>query len=199
MREKKIAVLALQGDFAEHCQMLESLGAEVIQLRQLEDLEKKFDGLVLPGGESTAQGKLLQELGMLEGLREKICQGLPVLATCAGLILLAKELSNDERRYLQTLPVTVKRNAYGRQTESFYYEGEMKGIGRVPMKFIRAPYIEKAWTGVEILGRVEGRIVAVQYKNQLALSFHPEVTGDSRIHQYFLEMAESTLPAKENQ
>ena len=187
MGKKRIAVLALQGAFAEHRQLLEALGAEVTELRQAADLEKEFDGLVLPGGESTAQGKLLRELGMFEGLREKICQGLPVLATCAGLILLAQEISNDEKRYFQTLPVTVRRNAYGRQTGSFYYEGEIKGIGTLPMKFIRAPYIEKAGEGVEILGQVEGRIVAVRYKSQLALSFHPEVTGDNRLHQYFLD------------
>lgn len=187
MAKKKIGILALQGAFAEHRQMLEALGAEVMELRQAEDLEKEFDGLVLPGGESTAQGKLLWELGMFQRLQEKIRQGLPVLATCAGLILLAKELSNDDKRYFQTLPVTVRRNAYGRQTGSFYWEGEMKGIGIVPMKFIRAPYIEKAETEVEVLSRVEERIVAVRYKNQLAMSFHPEVTEDNRIHQYFLE------------
>ena len=193
MEKKKIAVLALQGAFAEHRQMLEGLGAEVIELRKAEDLEKKFDGLVLPGGESTTQGKLLRELEMFEGLREKICRGIPVLATCAGLILLAREISNDEKRYFQTLPVTVRRNAYGRQTGSFYYEGRIKEIGTVPMKFIRAPYIEKAETEVEVLGRVEDRIVAVRYKNQLALSFHPEVTGDSRIHQYFLDIISAPL------
>lgn len=187
MGRKKIAILALQGAFAEHRQMLEDLGAEVIELRQAADLEKKFDGLVLPGGESTAQGKLLHDLGMFEKLQEKLRQGLPVLATCAGLILLAEEISNDDKRYFQTLPVTVRRNAYGRQTGSFYYDGEIKKIGTVPMKFIRAPYIEKVKEGVEILGEVEGHIVAVQYQKQLALSFHPEVTGDNRIHQYFLE------------
>jgi len=184
----RIAVTAVQGAFEEHERMLEALGAEVIELRKAEDMCRPFDGIVLPGGESTVQGKLLKELGMFEGLQQKINSGMPVLATCAGLILLAKELSNDEKRYFQTLPVTVKRNAYGRQLGSFYCEKEVKGIGRFPMEFIRAPYIEKAGEGVEVLAEVEGQIVAVSYRNQIAMSFHPELTEDTRIHQKFLKL-----------
>ena len=186
----KIAVLALQGAFIEHEKMLERLGAEVIELRKKEDLEQAFDGLILPGGESTVQGKLLEEFGMFERLQKKIQDGLPVLATCAGLILLAGELSNDSNRYFGTLPVTVKRNAYGRQLGSFYCEEEIKGIGVYPMEFIRAPYIEKAAEGVETLAAVDGQIVAVQYGNQFAMSFHPELTQDTRIHKKFLEIIE---------
>ncbi len=186
----KIAVLALQGAFIEHEKMLERLGAEVIELRKKEDLEQAFDGLILPGGESTVQGKLLEEFGMFERLQKKIQDGLPVLATCAGLILLAGELSNDSNRYFGTLPVTVKRNAYGRQLGSFYCEEEIKGIGVYPMEFIRAPYIEKAAEGVETLAAVDGQIVAVQYGNQFAMSFHPELTQDTRIHEKFLEIIE---------
>lgn len=186
----KIAVLALQGAFIEHEKMLERLGAEVIELRKKEDLEQAFDGLILPGGESTVQGKLLEEFGMFERLQKKIQDGLPILATCAGLILLAGELSNDSNRYFGTLPVTVKRNAYGRQLGSFYCEEEIKGIGVYPMEFIRAPYIEKAAEGIETLAAVDGQIVAVQYGNQFAMSFHPELTQDTRIHEKFLEIIE---------
>ena len=121
-------------------------------------------------------------------LKEKIEQGMPVLATCAGLILLAEELSNDDKRHFATLPVCVKRNAYGRQLGSFHYDGEIKGLGVYPMEFIRAPYIESVKPGVEILAEVDGHIVAVKYQNQIALAFHPELSDDTRIHQMFLDM-----------
>ena len=184
----KIAVLAVQGAFIEQEKALQRLGAETVELRKAEDLEQDFDGLVLPGGESTVQSRLLKELSMFEPLKEKIEEGLPVLATCAGLILLAQNVSNDEKRGFATLPVTVKRNAYGRQLGSFYYEGEIKGIGTYPMEFIRAPYIESVGDDVEILAEVEEKIVGVAYKNQLAFSFHPELTGNDKIHEKFLEL-----------
>lgn len=188
VKEMTIAVLAVQGAFAEHEVMLRKLGADVIELRKAEDLEQSFDGLVLPGGESTVQGKLLKELGMYEKLRKRIEEGMPVLATCAGLILLARELSNDTKRYFQTLPVTVKRNAYGRQLGSFFCQEEIEGIGTYPMEFIRAPYIEAAEPEVSVLAKVDGQIVAVQYQNQLGMSFHPELTDDTRIHERFLKL-----------
>ena len=184
----KIAVLAVQGAFIEHEKALQRLGAETVELRKAEDLEQDFDGLVLPGGESTVQSRLLKELSMFEPLKEKIEEGLPVLATCAGLILLAQNVSNDEKRGFATLPVTVKRNAYGRQLGSFYYERGIKGIGTYPMEFIRAPYIESVGDDVEILAEVEEKIVGVAYKNQLAFSFHPELTGNDKIHEKFLEL-----------
>ena len=185
----KIGVLALQGAFIEHEKMLEKLGADCVELRKAEDLEQDFDGLVLPGGESTVQGKLLRELGMYEILKEKIENGMPVLATCAGMILLAEKLENDELKHFGTLPVCVKRNAYGRQLGSFHYaEGEFVGIGTFPMEFIRAPYIESVGDDVEILAEVEEKIVGVAYKNQLAFSFHPELTGNDKIHEKFLEL-----------
>ena len=184
----KVAVLAVQGAFIEHEKALERLGVETVELRKAEDLEQDFDGLVLPGGESTVQSRLLKELSMFEPLKKKIEEGLPVLATCAGLILLAQNISNDENRCFATLPVTVKRNAYGRQLGSFYYEGEIKGIGTFPMEFIRAPYIESVEKNVEILAQVEEKIVGVSYKNQLAFSFHPELTGNDRIHDKFIEL-----------
>lgn len=184
----KVAVLAVQGAFIEHEKALERLGVETVELRKAEDLEQDFDGLVLPGGESTVQSRLLKELSMFEPLKKKIEEGLPVLATCAGLILLAQNISNDENRCFATLPVTVKRNAYGRQLGSFYYEGEIKEIGTFPMEFIRAPYIESVEKNVEILAQIEEKIVGVAYKNQLAFSFHPELTGNDRIHDKFLEL-----------
>ena len=184
----KIGVLALQGTFIEHEKMLEKLGADCVELRKAENLEQDFDGLVLPGGESTVQGKLLRELGMYEILKEKIENGMPVLATCAGMILLAENLENDELKHFGTLPVCVKRNAYGRQLGSFHTEAEVKGIGIVPMTFIRAPYVESAEKNVEVLAVVEGKTVGVRYGNQLAFAFHPELDEDIRIHQKFLDI-----------
>ena len=182
----RVAILAVQGAFIEHRKKLESLGAECIELRKKEDLEQPFDGLILPGGESTVQGKLLRELEMYDSLKEKIESGMPVLATCAGLILLAEHLSNDEHVYFGTLPVTVRRNAYGRQLGSFHTDAEVKGIGEVPMTFIRAPYIETADEQVQVLAHVDDRIVAVQYGAQIGLSFHPELDADNRLHEKFL-------------
>ena len=187
-RKNKVAVLAVQGAFIEHEKMLENLGAECIELRKREDLDQEYDAIVLPGGESTVQGKLLKELGMFDRIKNQIAEGMPVLATCAGLILLAKELSNDAKSYFKTLPVRVKRNAYGRQLGSFFIEEDIEGIGKYPMEFIRAPYIEEAESDVEILAKVDDNIVAVQYGNQIGLAFHPELTNDDRIHSKFLSL-----------
>lgn len=184
----KIAVLALQGAFIEHEKRLEQLGATCIELRQKSDLDQDFDGLVLPGGESTVQGKLLKELDMFDTLQKRIQDGLPTLATCAGLILLASKIVNQDQTYFSTIPMTVKRNAYGRQLGSFHTAEEIKGIGKIPMTFIRAPYIESVHEDVEILSKVNEHIIAVQYKNQLAFSFHPELDEDDSIHQYFINM-----------
>ncbi|MDE7131524.1 MAG: pyridoxal 5'-phosphate synthase glutaminase subunit PdxT [Lachnospiraceae bacterium] len=185
-----IAVLAIQGAFAEHIDKLKKLGVDCIELRQAADLEQDFDGLILPGGESTVQRKLLRELNMVEPLREQIGQGLPVLGTCAGLILLAQEISNDGDVCFGTLPVCVQRNAYGRQLGSFHTEEEFAGIGRVPMSFIRAPYIESVVNRnqTEILATVEDRIVAARSGNQIGIAFHPELDEDDRIHEMFLGM-----------
>lgn len=188
----KIAVLAVQGAFIEHEKALQRLGAETVELRKAEDLEQDFDGLVLPGGESTVQSRLLKELSMFEPLKEKIEEGLPVLATCAGLILLAQNVSNDEKRGFATLPVTVKRNAYGRQLGSFHTEETVKSVGKVPMTFIRAPYVSDVHDGTRVLASVEDRIVGVQYNNQLAFSFHPELDEDTRIHERFLEIVRNS-------
>ena len=136
-----VAILALQGAFQKHAQVLERLQVQTIELRQKKDLNQHFDALILPGGESTVQGKLLKELDMFDILKQKIEDGLPVLATCAGLILLAEELINDENKYFQTLPVKVKRNAYGRQLGSFVRETDMKSIGKIQARFIRDPIL----------------------------------------------------------
>ena len=173
-----IAVLAVQGAFIEHEKKLEKLGADCIELRKAENLSQHYDGLVLPGGESTVQGKLLKELGMFDTIKSQIESGMPVLATCAGMILLAEELEGGEEGHLQTMPVTVKR------------EARLEGIGEIPMTFIRAPYVAEVGDGVQILAKAEEKIVAVKYKNQLALAFHPELDENDEIHKVFLKMCE---------
>ena len=190
-----IGVLAVQGAFAEHEQMLARLGAESREIRQKKDLEG-ISGLILPGGESTVQGQLLEKLELMEPIRQRILSGMPVMATCAGLILLAEHLENDPAVHLGTLPVTVRRNAYGRQTGSFTAEGTFGDMEKVPMIYIRAPYVVSAGADVRILSRdSEDRITAVRYGNQLGLSFHPELSADPGIHAYFLEMVRSSSPA----
>ena len=181
------AVLALQGAFAEHEALLHTLGIKTIELREKKDLEEPFDFLVLPGGESTVQGKLLKELDMFDELKKRIDSGLPVFATCAGLILLAENIENDDKRYFQVLPVTVRRNAYGRQLGSHHMLLDFKGIGQIPATFIRAPYITSVSPEVEVLAKEDEEIVAVQYHHILALSFHPELDMDGRLYRYFLE------------
>lgn len=187
---KRIGVLAVQGAFAEHLMRLNQLGAAGFEIRQKADLTKQtLDGLILPGGESTVMGKLLKELDLYERLKHKIEDGLPVFGTCAGMILLAKNLSNDEKRHLGTMDITVKRNAYGRQLGSFHTYEEFEGIGKIPMTFIRAPYIENInyEKGVKVLATVESNIVAARQNNMLVTSFHPELDQDPGVHQYFLQ------------
>ena len=188
----KIGVLALQGAFIEHIKVLQDLGAETVELRQAADLAQPLAGLVLPGGESTVQGKLLHDLGMYDALREQIAAGLPVLATCAGMILLAEKLSNDDKVHFATMPITVRRNAYGRQLGSFRTHAAFGSLDAIPMTFIRAPYIEQVGEGVQVLAEVDGKIVAAQYGKQLALAFHPEldVAESTAVHEYFLGICE---------
>ena len=183
-----IGILALQGAFLEHGQMLEGLGVEHFEIRQLDDLNRPMDGLILPGGESTAMGKLMDCLDMLQPLRERIAGGLPVFGTCAGMILLAKDLGDEPRRFLQTMDIRVLRNAYGRQLGSFFTRSTFAGMEDVPMTFIRAPYIERTTApDVEVLATVDGHIVAARQRNMLATSFHPELNDDPRIHRWFIE------------
>lgn len=186
---KRIGVLALQGAFIEHEHALSDLGAQAFEIREGRDLGKSFDGLVLPGGESTVQGRLLRDLGLMDPLRSLILGGMPVLATCAGLILLADSIEGSGARYLATLPAVVRRNAYGRQLGSFHAEAMYEGVGVVPMTFIRAPFIVSAGGGAKVAAKVDGRIVAVECGRQMALSFHPELDQDPRIHERFLALA----------
>lgn len=183
----RIGILALQGAFVEHAAMLDRLGAEHFEIRQRKDLDQPFQGLILPGGESTVMGKLLRDLDLFGPLAERIRGGLPVFGTCAGLILLAKAVDGGVPCFA-TMDISVKRNAYGRQLGSFYAEEEVKGVGRVPMTFIRAPYIEAVSGDAEILAAVDGNIVAARQGNQLVTAFHPELCDDLSIHRYFLDM-----------
>ena len=147
-----------------------------------------MDGLIIPGGESTVQGKLLRELDLFDELKERIAAGLPVFGTCAGLLLLAKRVENDGRTHLALMDITAVRNAYGRQLGSFYAEAAFRGIGTIPMTFIRAPYIAAVSGGAEALAEVDGKIVAAREGNMLVTAFHPELNEDLSVHRYFLEM-----------
>ena len=186
------AVLALQGAFAEHEQVFRSLGVDCFELRSAADLDRPFDALILPGGESTVQSKLLRELAMFDRLRAMIRSGLPVFATCAGMILLADRIEADPGDKVPetfgTFPMTVRRNAYGRQLGSFRTTATVEGVGEVPATFIRAPYITHAEKDVEVLAQVDGRIVAVRQGRQLGLAFHPELDSDTRLHELFLSL-----------
>ena len=186
----KIGILALQGAFAEHEQVLNSLSVQTVQIRNRQDWEppSDLDGLILPGGESTVMGKLLHDLDLFEPIKAKIEKGLPVFGTCAGLILLAKTIVGDQTKHLVSMDISVARNAYGRQLGSFVTNADFKGIGEIPMVFIRGPIIETVGPEVEVLSQVKGAIVAAKEKNMLVTSFHPELTGDTRVHAYFLEM-----------
>lgn len=186
----RIGVLAVQGAFIEHIQVLESLGVETKEIRKKEDLEEVFDGFILPGGESSVMGKLLHDLDLFEPLKKMIEEGKPVFGTCAGMILLAKKLVNDDRIHLATMDIDVKRNAYGRQLGSFYTEQDFAGK-KIGMPFIRAPFMESVGDGVEILSVVDEKIVAVRQGNQLVTAFHPEVTKDTSVHEYFINMISS--------
>ena len=187
----KIGILALQGAFEEHEKVLDKLGVTSVEIRNLEDFQQHQSdlvGLILPGGESTTMGKLLRDQQMLIPIREAILSGLPVFGTCAGLILLAKEITSREESHLGAMNIVVERNAYGRQLGSFYTEAECKGVGQIPMTFIRGPIISSVGEGVEILATVDNQVVAAQEENMLVTSFHPELTDDVGLHQYFINM-----------
>lgn len=185
-----IAILALQGAFAEHEAMLDRLGVNYFEIRQRRDLECPIDGLILPGGESTVMGKLLRDLNLFQPIRERIQVGLPVFGTCAGLLLLAERVEGGAPCFA-TMDISVRRNAYGRQLGSFYAEAEMQDIGTVPMTFIRAPYIEAVGAKARALADVDGHIVAARQENQLVTAFHPELHGDSSVHRYFLDLVKA--------
>ena len=187
MTELCVGVLALQGAFREHVAAVTRLGATAREVRQLKDIDG-IDALIIPGGESTTMGKLLNEWNMLEPLRQRILDGMPVYGSCAGLILLCREIEDSDQPRLGVLDATVRRNAFGRQVDSFETDLSIPEIGADPSPavFIRAPVITGVGAGVTVLAEVKGQAVAVRQNNILATSFHPELTPDTRMHSYFL-------------
>jgi 5'-phosphate synthase pdxT subunit len=187
--DKIIGVLAMQGAYHKHSLMVESLGAEAIEVRTAEDIEK-ISGLIIPGGESTVMSKLLARNGLIEPLRRRALNGMPVFGTCAGMIILAKEVDDFNLPLPGLMDISVHRNAYGRQLESFEAAVTVKGIGEEPVTgiFIRAPKITRCGAGVDILAEYEDVPILVRENHFLASSFHPELTGDPRIHALFLSM-----------
>lgn len=196
-----IAILALQGAFAEHQQMLQNLGADSVLIRNLPDWQDfigrdESKGLIIPGGESTAMKRIMRDENLVEPIRSAIAGGLPTFGTCAGMILLSKKIEgNDSESFLgdAAMNVVVRRNAYGRQLGSFYTEESFGDISssedeKVPMTFIRAPFIVEVGEDVKVLAKVDGNIVAVRQGSLLATSFHPELNDDLRVHRYFLGM-----------
>jgi 5'-phosphate synthase pdxT subunit len=183
----RTGVLALQGDVREHVAALTRAGAEPVPVRRTEDLAG-LDGLVLPGGESTTMGKLLDIFGLLEPLRDALKAGLPAYGTCAGMILLAEEVvdGRDDQPLLGGLDITVRRNAFGSQVESFEQDLEVAGVGPVHGVFIRAPWVERVGSEVEVLACVGEHPVAVRQGAVLATSFHPELTHDRAMHSFFV-------------
>jgi 5'-phosphate synthase pdxT subunit len=194
----RIGVLALQGDTREHLAALREAGAESMPVRRRSELES-VDGLVIPGGESTTMSHLLLDLGLLEPLRELLADGLPAYGACAGMILLASEILDAGAGGRQALPlraidITVRRNAFGRQVDSF--EGDIPFVGLsdpVRAVFIRAPWVERCGDDVEVLASAAGHIVAVRQGQKLATAFHPEMTGDRRIHHLFVDLVTTAV------
>ncbi len=186
----RIGVLAVQGAFAEHIAAVKKLGADAFEIRNISDLNEPFDGLILPGGESTVMKKLLHDIGLFEPLKEKIDSGLPVLGTCAGMILLAKKIDSGEEPCFGTMDITVKRNAYGRQLGSFVCTDRFAD-NDITMRFIRAPYVTETGSGAEILSEHDNKIVAVRQNAQLATAFHPELTDDNTVYRLFFRMIEN--------
>ncbi|GLE54326.1 pyridoxal 5'-phosphate synthase subunit PdxT [Mycobacterium montefiorense] len=193
MNRPMIGVLALQGDTREHLSALRDAGAESMAVRRRRELEV-IDGLVIPGGESTTMSQLLGDLDLLEPLRARLADGLPAYGACAGMIMLASEILDAGTNGRQALPLsgidmTVRRNAFGRQVDSFEGDVEFEGLdGPVRAVFIRAPWVERVGDGVQVLARAAGHAVAVRQGPKLATAFHPEMTGDRRIHQLFVDI-----------
>ncbi|WP_342548060.1 pyridoxal 5'-phosphate synthase glutaminase subunit PdxT [Paenibacillus sp. FSL P2-0089] len=191
----RIGVLALQGAVTEHIVSIEKTGAQGLPIKRVEELDG-VDGLIIPGGESTTIGKLMRKYGFIEAVREFAGQGKPIFGTCAGMIVLAKRIAGDEAGHLELMDITVARNAFGRQRESFECDLEVKGITEpVRAVFIRAPLIEEVGPDVEVLTLYKDEIVTARQGNLLACSFHPELTDDYRLHQYFADMVEDRIAA----
>ncbi|MCL1996108.1 MAG: pyridoxal 5'-phosphate synthase glutaminase subunit PdxT [Defluviitaleaceae bacterium] len=187
----KIGVLALQGAFIEHINMLNKLNAETVEIRQKSDFTKDLDGIVLPGGESTAMKKLLLDLDLYEPIKQALEAGMPAFGTCAGLILMAKEFEDSTWKHFELLDIKIKRHGFGRQVGSFRVEEDFADIGKIPMVFIRGPYITEVRQGVDVLAKIGDKIVAVRQNNLLGVAFHPELTDNTGVHSYFLNMVKN--------
>ena len=185
----KIGVLALQGDFKEHTEMLKKCNADAVEVRLPEDL-KNINGLIIPGGESTTIGNLMRRYNLDKEIIKKHNQGMAIYGTCAGAILLSKNIAGSKQPRLSLLDISVKRNDYGRQIDSFEAELNIEKVGKFKGVFIRAPVIEKIRNGVRILSKLNNKPVLIQHKNILASTFHPELSGDKRVHEYFIGIAE---------
>ncbi|MFD0712865.1 pyridoxal 5'-phosphate synthase glutaminase subunit PdxT [Paenibacillus sp. GCM10027626] len=191
----KIGVLALQGAVTEHMRSIEAAGGEAVAVKLTEQLED-LDGIIIPGGESTTIGKLMRKYGFIEALQQFSKQGKPLFGTCAGLIVLAKQIEGQEETHLGIMDITVARNAFGRQRESFETDLPVKGIDEpIRAVFIRAPLIKEAAPGVDVLSTYNGEIVTARQGHLLACSYHPELTDDYRLHAYFLNMAQEAAAA----
>lgn len=189
--EKKIGVLAIQGAFREHCRLLTKLGVKPVEVRSREDLDG-IQGLIMPGGESTAIGKQLELDGFGDRIKKMAGVGFPIFGTCAGMILLSKRIDQSNQYSLRIMDTLVKRNAFGRQVASFEADIPVKGLqgGDLRAVFIRAPYVLEAGSEVDVLANYAEKIVFVRQGNILASAFHPELTEDTRIHEYFSEMVD---------
>lgn len=185
----RIGVLALQGAFREHRRILEECGCEAIEVRKEEELQQ-VQGLIIPGGESTTIGKLMVDFNLLDKIQQRVSLGMPVFGTCAGLIVLAKDIAGSAQPRLGLMEITAKRNAFGRQIASFEADLNIPALGQEAYKaiFIRAPFIEKSGAKVEVLAKFEDKVVLARQGNMLAAAFHPELTNDTRLHQYFINM-----------
>jgi len=194
----KIGVLALQGAFIEHVQILRKLGVEAVEVRTVQEL-RGIDGLIIPGGESTTMLKLARHYHLIKPLQQMVKEGKPIMGTCAGMILLASKIAESDMQTLCLMDIEVRRNAFGRQVDSFETDLAVPVLGDEPFHavFIRAPYIEHLGNGVEALARLDdGTVVAVRQDNLLALAFHPELGHDSRLHEYFLGMVKKSLGSR---
>jgi pyridoxal 5'-phosphate synthase pdxT subunit len=180
----KVGVLALQGDFREHGFVLAGAGATPVEVRTPEQLEE-VDALVIPGGESTAIGRLARLYGLIEPIRERAASGMPMLGTCAGMILMAERVEGGEP-LLSLVDLTVRRNAYGRQVDSFETDVDVEGLGPVRGIFIRAPWVDEVGDEVRVLGKHDGRPVVLEQGNLVVCAFHPELARDGRLHEYLL-------------
>ena len=188
----RAGVLGLQGDFAEHLATLDRLGVAAVDVRRPEQLDE-IDALIIPGGESTTIGKLAQQYGIIEKLRDRVAQGMPVWGTCAGAIFIAKDVPGHPHPLASLMDMTVERNAFGRQVDSFEADLDVPVLGPNPFHavFIRAPVIKRVGPGVEVLARTGDAVVAARQGRLLATSFHPELTHDDRFHRYFLSLGKS--------